>query len=129
LEHVARPERLPVVEARRDLPERAPDAEPRLALVPQRRRRRLRPRLGLRRAQLRLQADPAHAQVGDLDVGVLEAARVLALVPLVEVGAELPDPRVVDRAGAAVDAELVALAEVAAVRDPLDEDPVLGHAV
>ena len=72
---------------------------------------------------------PRDARVRDLDVRLLEAARVLALVDVVEVGAQLLDPGGIDRSRAAVHPELVALAEVAALGDPLDDDAVGRDAV
>src|SRR5688500_14747239 len=72
----------------------------------------------------RHETDPAHADVGDLDVGVLEAAGVLPLVDVVEVGAQLLGPGLVDLARADLDAQLVALAGVAGVDDALDDETV-----
>src|SRR5262249_34184677 len=129
LEHVAALQRGPGVEASRDLLERAAPAEPCLALLAERGPPRPRPPRRLRRPQLRLQPDAADAQVRDLDVRLLETARVLALVDVVEVAAQLPHPRVVDRVGAAVDPQLVALSEVAAVGYALDQHVALADAV
>src|SRR5215218_1403662 len=53
------------------------------------------PALDLGVLERRHEADPAHADVRDLDVGVLEAARVLPLVDVVEVGAQLLGPDLV----------------------------------
>ena len=117
-------QRLAVVVAGRHLLERPLDEEPRVGLVPQRVVGGLAARLDLGRDELGHEADPADADVRHLDVRVLEAPRVLALVDVVEVRAELLDPRVVDRPRADVDPELVPLAEVPGLDDPLDDDAV-----
>ena len=122
-------ELLAVVVARRDRLQLAVDAEPRLALVRERLLGRLRAVLDLRHLERGHEPDAPDADVRQLDVRLLEAARVLALVDVVEVGAHLLDPVVVDRAGGDVDAQLVALAEVAAVADALEEDLVGREAV
>src|SRR3954447_2510999 len=66
------------------------------------------------------QPDRADAHVRDLDVGVLEATGVLAFVDVVEGRLHGIDPGGVDRTGAHVDAQLVALPLVARLRDVLD---------
>ena len=73
-------------------------------------------------------ADAEHADVDDLDLGV-EAVPVLALVRGVECVLQLLGPRVVDRPGRDVEANLVALARVAAVGEAAHEAPVVRHAV
>ena len=122
-------ELLAVVVAGGDRLQLAVDAEPRLALVRERLLGRLRAVLHLRDLELGHEPDAPDADVRQLDVRLLEAARVLALVDVVEVGTHLLDPVVVDRAGGDVDAQLVALAEVAAVADALEEDLVGCEAV
>ena len=73
-------------------------------------------------------ADRHHADVDELDIGV-EVVAVLGLVGLVEAFSELGQPAVVDLAGRNVEADLVALADVAAVGQQPHHPAVLGHAV
>src|SRR5262249_62068260 len=119
-EPVAGLERGSLVVARRHLLQPAADPEPRAAFVPQGVVWRVVALLDLRRPQCRREADPADADVRDLDVRLFEPARVLPLVDVVEVGPDLRRPGLVDRAGRRIHAELVALAEVAALGDPVD---------
>ena len=88
---VACQELLAVVVAGGDRLQLAVDAEPRLALVRKRLLGRLRAVLHLRDLELGHEPDAADADVRQLDVRLLEAARVLALVDVVEVGAHLLD--------------------------------------
>jgi hypothetical protein len=126
---VAGPECLSLVRAGGDLLQLAVDVEPGLGLVAQRVVGGLVAGLDLGRCERGHQPDATNPDVGHLDVGVLEPSRVLALVDVVEVAADALRPGVVDLAGGHVDAELVALAEVAAVGDPVDHDLVRRHAV
>src|SRR3954471_24236553 len=107
-----------LVERGRDLLELAAVAEPgvRGELERTRRRRRVAAR-HLRRREPGHDADGPHAHVRDLHVGILEAARVLALVDVVERRFHGVDPVLVDRARADVDPQLVALALVARLGD------------
>ena len=71
-------------------------------------------------------ADGADANVRDLDVNVLEAARELLLVRGVELVLDGLEPLGVDRAASGgVNTELVALALVAGVDDALQADALL----
>src|SRR5205814_7278186 len=79
-------------------------------------------------AQLLDPPDADGADVDDLDLGV-EAVAVLALVRAMESLSQLLDPSVADCAGRNVEAHLVALARVAAVGEPVDQPPVLRHAI
>src|SRR5712691_8352839 len=112
-------QRRAVVVTRGHLRDPAADKEPRLALVTERIAGRLAPTLGLGGRERRHQPDRTRAHIWNLDVRLFEPPRVLALVGVVEVGTHLLDPRCVDRAGADVDAQLVALPEIPAVGDAL----------
>src|SRR6476646_3849343 len=112
-----------LVERGLDLLELAVDAEPGVGLeLEGARGRSALALLDLRRIESGHQPDRAHAHVRDLDVGVLEAARVLALVDVVERRLHGVDPGRVDRSRADVDPELVALPLVARLRDVLVAD-------
>src|SRR5829696_151942 len=128
-EPVPRLQRQAVVVPCLDFLQLAADPEPRRALVPKSLLRCLVAALHLSGLERRHEADPAHADVGDLDVGLLEAPGVLALVDVMEVGAELLRPCVVDRSRADVHPQLVALAGVAGVHHALDHLTVGGNAV
>src|SRR5262249_51963086 len=85
-------------------------------------------RFDLRPGELLDPADPDGANVDDLDLGV-EAVPVLSLVRRVEPLREPFHPRVVDLARGHVEAHLVALAGIAAVGEPADEAPLVGHPI
>ena len=119
-------QRLAGVEPRRQLAQLAVDLEPGGALLPQRAGGHVGGALDLGHDERRHQADAAHADVRDLDVRALEAPRVLALVRVVEVADDPRLPVLVDLAGRQRDPQLIALAEVAAVGEALDDPALLG---
>ena len=96
-------------------------------LAQQRRRRAVAAR-DLRPVEVRDAADPDRADVDDLDGGI-EAMAVFRVVRAVEALGQLLDPGVVDLARRRIEADLVALAGVAAVGEAADQPVALGHAV
>ena len=128
-EAVAGLQQRPVVVAGGDLLQLSVDPEPGVALVAQPRRRRLVAGLDLRASAARASARcRARARWGSR----CRIPRTAASTPArgCRGSRSAPsDPGFVDVARRGIDAELVALAEVAAVDDALDEDAIGGNAV